>query len=1666
MVIHVPHVDQLGQSPATLMEQLLNTHSVPEEKQMQLFTYLRLACSFSNYQKRLKCVQARLQALSVLIYSNTLTENVQSLLYSGLLEELVEVLEMDGDHLMEIKASALKALTSIIHLDRNPNYPKLNTIIDVTGASSYHGFLPVMVRSCIASLTSSGSNQGSSSSSSTPLTPFPQPLATALFSFLYHLASFEAGGEALVSCGMMESLLKVIQWPSTELDHITFVTRAVRVIDLITNLDMQSFQTHQGLNSFITRLELEVDHCRKQQPFQIQVGPVRRDSLAAAEEAAAAAAEAEQSAEQQETIEDQAAQVLDDDASMGSPQQDSNSTTKPFPDYSAAKTGFTCLPQRAALLKSMLNFLKKAIQDQALSDSIRHVMDGSLPNRYVAFTILTLGGIFFNLYFFSYFSLKHIISNAEYYGPSLFLLATDVVTAYVFQEPSLLSSLQDNGLTDVVLHALLVKDVPATREVLGSLPNVFSALCLNTRGLNAFVECRPFERLFKVLLSPDYLPAMRRRRSSDPLGDTASNLGNAMDELMRHQPSLKTAATGAIIKLLEEVCALGRDPKYICWKTPSSNSSKPETTGNNVINNPEPPNNAVANENGGSSDEEEEDEEETGGNPEEPVVPPTETITDELAKSTSPSSSEKEAVPLVDYIHNVMKFVDAILSNNATDDHCREFVQQKGLVPLMGILGLPNLPIDFPTHAACQAVSAVSKSILNLAHEPTVLKEGLSHLEEVLKNLEPLHNPLDPPGGSVLLRELVNATCNSSSQEQGQATTNPTATPLLHQMAAAHAYIQMFVTVNRTGQNEIRNILVSNWGSELGLNVLRGLSKLYTSLVWESNILLALCSEDALPAGCEFGKADMDKLLPAGTAPNAPNTAGDKKNENEEQTFSPSSGTSGDSSSSVTVAMENLSTDPDHAAMDVDDATKETNPKESKSTNTALHHQIKQIKPLLSVSSRLGRALVELFALLVKLCVGSPLRQRRGQQIPATPAPPSPPARAIASALTKLLASGLSWEPPPTSPIPKFRLTFFICSLGFTSPMLFDEKKMPYHLMLQKFLLSGGQNAFFDAFYWALSIGYSIPPEDGLDADLPEFTGEFLDSWLVLLEKMVNPKAVLESPHTLPKTATKTTGGNFKPFDPLKYLTRTHRLAFQAVMKIWGKKPLKTYGARMSESVLNILCHILKGEKLIEKEKEKAAENESARPILSNGPSSLVPLSAGNPIHAHSHGPASPLIWQRTQRAANLLAEAVPAMPAVPPVAAAAAAAAAVAAQEQVPEVNQTDVATLMDMGFPRERCIEALVANSNLDAATDYLLNNPLPPVTARPPTTAATTAAVTAQAAPPPAASSDNPAAAAAAAALPTTSRMSEQDDLMRAIEMSLGEHIVLPTSTATASTSTEPPAAAGAGENQEAKAEPKPDPEADEEELPDEEYEALTTEVIDEFASNALTGCLGLLDALPDTVYRVCDLLLAVFNRNGTNFKETILKSLIKEVHDAVKQLSDHAGNQDSSGFVNGTLASKAAVRIHLFTLLFEECKMLAARIVDESSIIAAMIHLLSATPTVLQTSTTPNDNGQAKLTSTPKWMTPLLLFIDLYEKVILGINRRAALEPICSHTWKWFDVSNGKWCTYAQPNNKIIDDAFWAGESGVKITHGRRKYNIQFGSMIQVRIKKPTICQINE
>uniref|UniRef100_A0A8C7QR81 E3 ubiquitin-protein ligase HUWE1 n=1 Tax=Oncorhynchus mykiss TaxID=8022 RepID=A0A8C7QR81_ONCMY len=1440
--IHIEQLDKISESPSEIMESLTVMYNIPKDKQTLLFTHIRLAHGFSNHKKRLQAVQARLHAISILVYSNALQESANSILYNGLIEELVDVLQITDKQLVDIKAASLRTLTSIVHLERTP---KLSNIIDCTGTASYHGFLPVLVRNCIQAMID-------------PLMePYPHQFATALFSFLYHLASYDAGGEALVSCGMMEALLKVIKFLGDEQDQITFVTRAVRVVDLITNLDMAAFQSHTGLTIFISRLEHEVDLSRKECPFVIKPKIQRPNS----------------------TVESE--------------------------DMDTDMDGVQCIPQRAALLKSMLNFLKKAIQDPAFSDGIRHVMDGSLPT-----------------------SLKHIISNAEYYGPSLFLLATEVVTVFVFQEPSLLSSLQDNGLTDVMLHALLIKDVPATREVLGSLPNVFSALCLNARGLHSFVQCQPFERLFKVLLSPDYLPAMRRRRSSDPLGDTASNLGSAVDELMRHQPTLKTDATTAIIKLLEEICNLGRAPEYICQK-PSIQKTDGTVTA-------PPARSSHAAEEASSEDEEEEE--------------ALHTFTQQQGEPESNrqvvGTEERIPIPLMDYILNVMKFVESILSNNTTDDHCQEFVNQKGLLPLVSILGLPNLPIDFPTSAACQAVAGVCKSILTLSHEPKVLQEGLCQLDSILSALEPLHRPIEVPGGSVLLRELATA------GHVTDATLSARATPLLHALTAAHAYILMFVHTCRVGQSEIRAISVNQWGSQLGLSVLNKLSQLYCSLVWESTVLLSLCTPNSLPPGCEFGQADMQKLVPKEDKPSALTTR--------PLSLSPADSDTVALDPPATGLLEGMGLDGDTLApMETDEPTAGTaDPKTKSKLTPAMATRIKQIKPLLSASSRLGRALAELFGLLVKLCVGSPVRQRRSHHATSTGTAPTPAARATASSLTKLLTKGLSWQPPPYTPTPRFRLTFFICSVGFTSPMLFDERKYPYHLMLQKFFCSGGHDALFETFNWALTMGGKVPVSEGLEhTELPDGTGEFLDAWLMLVEKMVNPSTVLDSPHSLPVKVPGVTPTT-PQFSALRFLIVTQKAAFNCIRSLWNRKPLKVYGGRMAESMLAILCHILRGEPVIQERLAKEREG-TARPEEEGG-------------------------------------------------------------RERQPNVNQQQLQQLMDMGFSREHAMEALVNTSTMEQATEYLLTHP-------PPLLSGAVRDMT----------------------------MSEEDQMMRAIAMSLGQEVSME------QRSDSPEEAARRREEDDRRARERTEEEEArclERFL---EAEPLDITELHAFTDSMLPGCFHLLDELPDTVYRLCDLLMTAIKRSGPEYRDLILRQVVNQVWEAADVLIKAAVPLTTSDTKTvsewtrqmATLpqASNLATRILLLTLLFEELKLSCARVVENSGILNVLIKLLEVVQPCLQAA------KEQKDIQTPKWITPVLLIIDFYEKMAVSSKRRAQMNKYLQpngNNWRWFDDRSGRWCSYSASNNSTIDSAWRAGESSVRFTAGRRRYTVQFNTMVQV------------
>ena len=61
---------------------------------MVLFTHIRLAHSFGSYETRLQCVQARLQALSVLVYCNALQVGLMSVLLVEITQVVVCVVQL------------------------------------------------------------------------------------------------------------------------------------------------------------------------------------------------------------------------------------------------------------------------------------------------------------------------------------------------------------------------------------------------------------------------------------------------------------------------------------------------------------------------------------------------------------------------------------------------------------------------------------------------------------------------------------------------------------------------------------------------------------------------------------------------------------------------------------------------------------------------------------------------------------------------------------------------------------------------------------------------------------------------------------------------------------------------------------------------------------------------------------------------------------------------------------------------------------------------------------------------------------------------------------------------------------------------------------------------------------------------------------------------------------------------------------------------------------------------------------------------------------------------------------------------------------------------------------------------------------------------------------
>lgn len=97
----------------------------------------------------------------------------------------------------------------------------------------------------------------------------------------------------------------------------------------------------------------------------------------------------------------------------------------------------------------------------------------------------------------------------------------------------------------------LAAGILASSEAMSVVPQVLNSLSLNTTGMKMVVSSRAFDSYLQIFESPVHVKCMQVDR------DLAQNIGGSFDELARHHPQLRTPISNAVIDMVARVRFLG-----------------------------------------------------------------------------------------------------------------------------------------------------------------------------------------------------------------------------------------------------------------------------------------------------------------------------------------------------------------------------------------------------------------------------------------------------------------------------------------------------------------------------------------------------------------------------------------------------------------------------------------------------------------------------------------------------------------------------------------------------------------------------------------------------------------------------------------------------------------------------------------------------------------------------------------------------------------------------------------------------------------------------------------------------------------------------------------------------------------------------------------------------
>ncbi|UTT88591.1 hypothetical protein NDA17_001733 [Ustilago hordei] len=883
---------------------------------------------------------------------------------------------------------------------------------------------------------------------------------------------------------------------------------------------------------------------------------------------------------------------------------------EPGPDNIYGRLAFG----RASLLRAMFKSITQMMSSTGTGDGLRNLINTSLPT-----------------------SLKRIIEHRSIFGPQVFALAINIMATFIHNEPTSLAILQEAKIPEAFFDAIEA-DIEAHWDVIYSIPNAVGAICLNQAGLDLF-NARPIiPKLFSLFTSERHSKVFQDR-------DNANAFGAAIDELMRHQPSVKTIVMDSIMRSLEEIKEMGR------------NFELPQDLKARAAYGLLPVGDAAADEAAAAA---------STGTTNGRSVALADVVTDEPDPIRKEDSTKLESNPVITSIDVIARFLEGLFQ---TVSHCKDFIKLDGLDKLLGFYSLPCLPYDFPQSLLADPLVTLIRFMAEISPS-TVLIAMLRDVKNASEEVAELFGVSDKSFASMTYH---NATSRllwmATPRDDAEAERANLAFRKLAGLCSRSHLFTDVCSISYVGHklpSIFLQTLVSSASS--GTMSIAELGAIHRACAWE-NMLLKTSLPPPIPPSASTATANESKDGEASQAesqgsegqPSSSNAAG----QTSATSFSSAiNGASGTSAPATQVQRPSQHGVPDDLLQDLAGTVEQTRTAVSPQTQEQDPRQ-RNAAALRYVASQIPSSLTSLFEETVRY-----LAPRRSVDTAHKAA-----AHTVSVEIAKSLKEHLTWR-ESSNGINSFAFaTLMICQ---TSCLLFDERPsspVVYSAILRAFDKQGGLEALFDLFrrYVAEIDRFYNGHGNRVDPSAADFdeagiklghTCGGLKVTLGLLLKLVHCKGLIDSAQT---TQLVREGGK-DVFEPHAYLINIRSQVLSLLLFVWDKPWLPSLPASVNRLMLQNLLTILKAqnENVPTAKKSTPPGSSSTAATLESGLQGLMNMR--NPF---AFGSAPRVVPAPVRRAPN-----------------------------------EDRVRTMVDMGFPENAARHALSrCQNNLNAATEYLL-------------------------------------------------------------------------------------------------------------------------------------------------------------------------------------------------------------------------------------------------------------------------------------------------------------------------------------------------------------------------